>query len=565
MATQDINIRLSLTDNVTAKLQKVNANIASFGRDLKKVSRDVSQIGNTMALAGTAITAPLILAAKTASEYSVPLAQAFNQLDNTFKNLQVSIGNSLVPILQKFADAISTVVDNFNALDPATRDSLVQFVAMTGAWLVGIGVALSLIGKLGSLIANLIIVGSVVWEGVAAFGAFAIANPIVLAIVAAVGALVFAMVKWHGVQVAVINTFEVLGRVAWAVLTFIKATIELIIYAVTKLVAFLVKAGEILPGKAGKWAKDTREALDDFAGTLDKAMDTDMSGIETQVKTIGGLISGKQGSWSQGIDTAVGKAKEFGKQIGNVANLFKTGDMSKNKSGKSVGSFWDGILVGFEKVRQEFADFHALGVKVAQDTANGMKNMFSTFFYDAFTGQLKKAKDYFVEFGNSLLKTFSNVLAQMVTNWLLFGDMFGQNKSGGLFGILRSLVGLGSGLGRGTITGGVGGTNTGMQMGVYGTPVPTWSPYHSGGIIRAHNGLAVDEVPIIAQTGERVLSRSQNKQYEAGMSGQTVQPILVIRAWDFSDIHKNRKQIEGIFIDSMRRNSPVRNAMKEYR
>jgi hypothetical protein len=31
--------------------------------------------------------------------------------------------------------------------------------------------------------------------------------------------------------------------------------------------------------------------------------------------------------------------------------------------------------------------------------------------------------------------------------------------------------------------------------------------FHSGGIIRAHDGLAVDEVPIIAQTGEGVLSR----------------------------------------------------------
>lgn len=31
--------------------------------------------------------------------------------------------------------------------------------------------------------------------------------------------------------------------------------------------------------------------------------------------------------------------------------------------------------------------------------------------------------------------------------------------------------------------------------------------FHEGGIIRAHNGLAIDEVPIIAQTGEGILSR----------------------------------------------------------
>jgi len=53
--------------------------------------------------------------------------------------------------------------------------------------------------------------------------------------------------------------------------------------------------------------------------------------------------------------------------------------------------------------------------------------------------------------------------------------------------------------------------------------------YHWGGVvdafagaIRAHGGLklAADEVPIIAQTGERILSRAQNVAYEAGWKPQ---------------------------------------------
>ena len=53
--------------------------------------------------------------------------------------------------------------------------------------------------------------------------------------------------------------------------------------------------------------------------------------------------------------------------------------------------------------------------------------------------------------------------------------------------------------------------------------------YHWGGVvdafagaIRAHSGLklAADEVPIIAQTGERILSRAQNVAYEAGWKPQ---------------------------------------------
>ena len=44
------------------------------------------------------------------------------------------------------------------------------------------------------------------------------------------------------------------------------------------------------------------------------------------------------------------------------------------------------------------------------------------------------------------------------------------------------------------------------------------SRFHSGGVIYAHSGyLADDERHIIVQTGERILSRSQNRDYEAGM------------------------------------------------
>ena len=53
--------------------------------------------------------------------------------------------------------------------------------------------------------------------------------------------------------------------------------------------------------------------------------------------------------------------------------------------------------------------------------------------------------------------------------------------------------------------------------------------YHSGGVIKAHSGwprLRPDEIPIIAQTGERVLSREQNRAYEAGMARPQINLIV---------------------------------------
>jgi hypothetical protein len=82
--------------------------------------------------------------------------------------------------------------------------------------------------------------------------------------------------------------------------------------------------------------------------------------------------------------------------------------------------------------------------------------------------------------------------------------------------------------------------------------VPGSGKYHTGGIVYAHAGwpgLASDEVPIIAQTGERVLSRSQNREYEAGMAGggQTVinvthNPVYHYRATE-GDYKRDAKMI----------------------
>lgn len=83
--------------------------------------------------------------------------------------------------------------------------------------------------------------------------------------------------------------------------------------------------------------------------------------------------------------------------------------------------------------------------------------------------------------------------------------------------------------------------------------------YHSGGLIRAHGGwpgLASDEVPIVAQTGERILSRGQNRDYEAGVAAggggvTTIHYAPVVHAIDSRGVDKvlekhGRAMMKGI-------------------
>jgi hypothetical protein len=69
---------------------------------------------------------------------------------------------------------------------------------------------------------------------------------------------------------------------------------------------------------------------------------------------------------------------------------------------------------------------------------------------------------------------------------------------------------------------------------------------HQGGLIYAHRGwprLKSDEVPIIAQAGERVLTRSQNKTWESGGGGGN----------SFGDMYFNFPNVKNLDQDTIRR------------
>jgi hypothetical protein len=103
--------------------------------------------------------------------------------------------------------------------------------------------------------------------------------------------------------------------------------------------------------------------------------------------------------------------------------------------------------------------------------------------------------------------------------------------------------------------------------------------YHSGGEIfpiRAHTGLAVDEIPIIAQTGEGVLSRRgmaalggpENLKFlNEGKSlrpGITINVNQVIQARDAQDVWRNRKMLSNAIADDIYNNGKIRSVIRNY-
>lgn len=179
------------------------------------------------------------------------------------------------------------------------------------------------------------------------------------------------------------------------------------------------------------------------------------------------------------------------------------------------------VKVVIPEIGEQIDQFRAM----TENVASAMSKSMGDLFFNVFTGQVKNAQKVFADFGNSIMQILTQALARFI--------------------LIKTL----------------------------GSVFPKLIPFfHQGGVVTAHGGyLAKDEVPIIAQTGERVLSRRQNKQYERMMQGGdggganvTNQPVLVIQAWDTSDILKNRKAIEAIMSNALRNNSDFRGDVKRY-
>lgn len=251
---------------------------------------------------------------------------------------------------------------------------------------------------------------------------------------------------------------------------------------------------------------------------------------------------GAQGSWAKGFDDFKNQIKDVMNAINGVGGYAQTGSTG------SPGNFFSGFQLGLEQSKQALADWSATGLKAAKDLFTGMQTDFQTLFYDAFTGQLKTAQDYFVAWGQQILKIFSDVLAQMVTEWMQtqlvkgFGSLFGWFGGGG----------------------------NSVPQSQLADDLAAPQMYHFGGAIRAHSGLAVDEVPIIAQTGEGILSRKGMSNLArlnsgGGMGGgNTYNPVIVIRAWDYSDVAAHERDIEASMINMLQKNGALRMALKKY-
>ncbi|MFA6290232.1 MAG: hypothetical protein WC637_00545 [Victivallales bacterium] len=183
------------------------------------------------------------------------------------------------------------------------------------------------------------------------------------------------------------------------------------------------------------------------------------------------------------------------------------------------GDFSKGWSQGLTDYTKSLGNYFTQGEELAKNSATAMHDSFQSIFFDGFKGQLKSFSDYWTSFTDSLLQSFSKMLADMVTKWMMSQMMMeGGSMTGNLVGGAIGLVGS-------AFSGGAPVAHAGGMIGYDSFPT-RMIPFHAfAGAPRLHNGLASDEFPAILQRGEKVLSRKEVAQGNGGNSIMISIPI----------------------------------------
>ncbi len=509
---RELSIIMRLKDEVTKKLQGVEAGIQKFansthklGMNMRQVGREITQVGSTLTFMGAALTGPLALAFKSSEKYSQSVSNELKRLDNAFIALRVSIAEALVPVVHKLANVFGNLLALWNSIPPATQQMIIQGIAITGIFLTLSGVVVNLGGRLIRL-------GGIILDLVSKFALFALANPWLVGIAAVVTGLIIVFLKFRDVAVPVLNAIEIAAQMVY--IGFVKL-IKYLLVGFDQLSLGLQKFYELLgkiPGKLGEPYREASEHIKKFRENLDgliKASDMEMDRVGSKISNI--LVTG-EGSLVKGYDKARAAIENF---INSLKNLGKD--------------------IKIDEVAQKFDAIKSIG----EGTAKSLGSVFKHFFTDLFKGQIDDVRDYFAEFGNMMLEVLAEVLAKMIlvkTIGAVFPGMIPFFHRGGMV-------------------------------------------YHAGGPVHAvyaHAGLEPDEVPIIAQSGEGVLSRRGIRALGGAASlrrlneGESLKPGItinvnqVIQAWDAQDVWRNRKMLSNAIADDIYNNGKIRSVIRSY-
>ena len=476
-------------------------------------SFSVRMLSRNLTMLGALMSGPIIGALAVAAKTNGQVSLAMTQLSQATKGFSEEIAVAALPVVRQFTSYLQQLNTWFRQLNPQLKSSVVNFLLVGGAILIVLGVLTKLIA-MGGMLGKVFNLAMLKGFGVGILAA--LANPLTYVLLALSIFAVAWIQNWGKIQE---NTIKILGFLGKQIDDFLATTARV-----------TIAIGLLATGMGWTKAWDTAGLAVDMA----RAKLTENGMVMQQILRDMGLSA---------VEAAEAIKKLFGGGGGEGAGQ----DQFIN--------FFAGFKEGLLQLQESLKNFGAAGVAMAQGMASAMSSAFSDFFFDMFTGEIKTAKEYIESFGKSILRLITNLIAQilvLITVTAILNAIPGGTVVLGLMGGIGSLFS--------------GKKHEGGIVGGF------------GGLMRkAHEGLSVGEVPIIAQQGEGILSRNGmasigGKQGldavnggTAGQSGQTIIVHQAIQAWDASDVYRNRHALSAAIIEEIKGNGKFRQTMNSYR
>jgi len=430
---------------------KFGQTMVDSGKQIYMVSRQIANLGRNLAFFGTGIIAPMLLAFKSAEKYSTSVRQEMERLNNVTIQMMVSVSEALVPIIHTLSNALADLLQRWNSLSPALRASILQATFMAGTWMLLGGLGLSLVGKIGQIVGRLWQFSGALFLTSLHFMALiplmqvfttfrlmglqtdvailamnvGILYPLLLSIGAAfvgwkLGSLIADVT---GLSNSSAGLNEVLNYLEWLSLHVASGLTIAAISAVQLGNAIATIANLLL------WFdKAYHRTIETVTASLMLALDK----INDKIRD---LESGKPG-------VLAGFAEDLKIKIEAIKGLFtglgKTEFSIPDKIYEASKTFAEGWHDALQQVNHDLHNWGAMATNIVQQTASQMQSLFSSFFQDFLSGQLKTTQEYFAAWGQYILKIISDVIAQIITAKII-SSIFGVFSGG-----TANIAGMGS-------------------------------------------------------------------------------------------------------------------------
>jgi hypothetical protein len=537
-----------LKDEISEGLAKVKTGIddlknksEDFQSKMRSLSKELSQASASLGMLGTILTAPLAVAFKNAEKQSAAVHTQMQKMSDVAMKFQVSIATAMLPIIEKLNNVLQKLLNAWDNLNPGIKNFIIQGMFVTGI--------LALLGSgFFGIAKNIIQLVGLIPQAVMALAQFAIVNAPLLLIGASIGTLIFLMFKFQSVSDIVLNGIEILwNSIAAAIKTVVTGlakVFETLTFFNKEMKQYWKEIGESAALGVNQSINKVRDLFSGEQGDLAAGFDTFKEKMKNMFN-----------EGANATNIATDRLKDFSVELERANLLFADNKMSAedyyniltSKEAEAINALkmrTDALQNLAEAEMQFSAQSNSNRSKELDSAVNLLNTLqsyqktswqsifdfintgiqaFSSGFSKAISGIIMgttTAKEAFQEFGKTLITTIVNFIVEYAVQALI-GATIGKALAVATASIAAGLAmawqpaayfasvatfGAAAGAGAAALLGGASSSLAGAA-GIYSaTRVLS---FHEGGVIRAHNGLnlANDEVPIIAQTGEGVLSR----------------------------------------------------------